>query len=213
MAKYPINLDLTGRKALVIGAGDVAARKAKSLCATGADVTVVAKEVSEKFSRVCEGLEFEMIVGEYCTEHLEDVIIAIAATNNSELNKRIYAECRERKVICNVVDVPELCDFYVPAIVERGKLMIAIGTDGASPAYAAHVRRKLQEMFTEDHGRFVDELQKARVKVIAACEPDMRKPVLEELVKDDSFDFLLANGADKWQERADGVIQKHLSNK
>ena len=209
MSKYPINLDLTGRKALVIGAGDVAARKAKSLCATGADVTVVAKEVSEKFSKVCEGLEFEMIVGEYCPEHLEGVIIAIAATNNSELNTRIYAECRERKVICNVVDVPELCDFYVPAIVERGKLMIAIGTDGASPAYAAHVRRKLQEMFTEDHGRFVDELQKARVKVIAACEPDMRKPVLEELVKDDSFDYFIANGADKWQDRADGVIRKH----
>jgi precorrin-2 dehydrogenase/sirohydrochlorin ferrochelatase len=209
MAKYPINLDLTGRKALVIGAGSVAKRKVSSLVEAGADVTVVAKRVDQAFTDHCKGLDFKLVEGAYSADYLTDVVIAIAATNDSDLNKRIYADCREHKVICNVVDVPELCDFYVPAVVKRGSLQIAIGTDGASPAYSAHVRRKLQEMFTEEHGRFVDELKVARQKVIAACKPTDRKPILDKLAGDESFAYFQQNGCEKFQRYAEETIASY----
>lgn len=209
MAKYPLNLDLTGRKALVIGAGVVAKRKVSSLVEAGALVTVVAKRVDQAFTDHCKGLDFKLVEGVYSVEHLTDAVIAIAATNDSDLNKKIYADCREHKVICNVVDVPELCDFYVPAVVRRGSLQIAIGTDGASPAYSAHVRKKLQEMFTEEHGQFVDELKIARQKVIAACKADDRKPILDKLAGDESFAYFQKNGPEKFQSYADEVIARH----
>ena len=209
MAKYPINLDLTGRKALVIGAGAVAKRKVSSLVEAGALVTVVAKQTEQAFTDHCKGLDFTLIEGAYSPDYLTDVIIAIAATNDSDLNKKIYADCREHKVICNVVDVPELCDFYVPAVVRRGSLQIAIGTDGASPAYSAHVRKKLQEMFTEEHGRFVEQLKIARQKVIAACPPADRKQILDKVAEDESFAYFQKNGSEKFQRYAEEIITNY----
>lgn len=206
MAKYPIYLDLAGRKTLVIGAGSVASRKVLSLCQAGAKVLVVAKRIDETFEVTCKDLEIEVITGAYSKQHLKDAVLAIAATNDTELNTQIYNDCREMNVLCNVVDVPDLCDFYVPAVLQRGDLQIAIGTNGKSPAYAGHLKRNLEELFTRDHGRFLDELEIIRQYVIENVEPQMRKPILAELVNDESFELFLKKGAELWQKNAKKTI-------
>ena len=210
MAKYPIYLELAGRVAVVIGAGEVAARKVKSLCDAGAKVTVIAKAVKDDFLGYCKDLKFQLITEDYSKGFLESAVIVIASTNDEELNREIYNDCRNLGVLCNVVDVPELCDFYVPATVKRGDLQIAIGTDGRCPAYAAHLRKKLENIFTEDHGRFLAELELIRAEVIGKLQPENRRPVLEELVNDESFDYFLKQGPEKWRQMASEVIDRHI---
>ena len=206
MAKYPIYLDLNDRRVIVIGAGNVSARKVEALIATGARIVVVTQYASSGFQKMCSESNVELIISDYSKDYLTGAVLAIAATNDTVLNNQIYKDCQEHEVICNVVDVPPLCDFYVPALVERGSLQIAIGTDGKCPAYSGHLRRKLEEIFTEDHGRFLEELEIARKLVIETVEADQRKAKLVQLVKDESFDYFLENGSDAWQERAKQVI-------
>ena len=166
MAKYPIFLELAGRRAVVIGAGSVAVRKVQTLLSAGARVVVVAERIDDMMTALCTGTNVEIIRAPYSKDYLTGALLAIAATNNNELNKKIYKDCQELEILCNVVDVPELCDFYVPAVVKRGPLQIAISTDGHSPAYAGHVREKLEKLFTEKHGQFVAELEAIRTRVI-----------------------------------------------
>ena len=128
-------------------------------------------------------------------------------TNDNELNKQIYKDCQQLEILCNVVDVPPLCDFYVPAVVKRKELQIAIATDGKCPAYSGHLRRKLEQMFTEKHGDFLNELDSARKAVIENIEdPNQRKSLLGQLVKDESFDYFVENGSEMWQQYAQKII-------
>ncbi len=127
-------------------------------------------------------------------------MLVIAATNNNQLNKQIYKDCQELEILCNVVDVPELCDFYVPAVVKRGDLHIAIGTEGCCPAYAGHIRKKLEKIFTEKHGEFLAELEKLRKRIITEVdEPADQKALLGELVDDKSFEYFIENDQDQWR--------------
>ena len=185
MAKYPIFLELTGRRAVVIGGGGVAVRKVQTLMSAGARIVVVAERIDDMMTGLCAGTDVEIVQGSYSKSYLASAVLAIAATNNSDLNKKIYKDCQELEILCNVVDVPELCDFYVPALVKRGKLQIAIGTDGSSPAYSGHIRKKLEKVFTEKHGEFVAELE--------------------------SFEYFDEKGPAAWRDRAEKIIREHKS--
>lgn len=209
MFKYPIFLNLAGRKAVVIGAGSVGARKAQTLAETGARVVVVAMQVDPAFSIIANRPNVEMIQARYAKEYLAGALLAVAATNDPDLNKQIYADCQKLEVLCNVVDVPELCDFFVPAVVQRGPLQIAISTDGNCPAYAGHVRRKLEELFSETHGRFVEDLEVLRRRLIQ-IEPDddRRKTLMGRLVSDESLDYYIRQGAPAWKIRAEQWISR-----
>jgi precorrin-2 dehydrogenase / sirohydrochlorin ferrochelatase len=204
MSRYPIFLNLAGRKTVVIGAGSVGSRKAQALAETGARVVVVALHFDPAFSVIATRPNVEVIQSRYSKEYLAGAVLAIAATNDSELNRQIYADCQQLEALCNVVDVPELCDFFVPAVVQRGPLQIAISTDGNCPAYAGHVRRKLEELFTEAHGRFVEDLEVLRRRLIQAV-PDThrRKALLGRLVGDESLEYYIRQGAEAWKSRAD----------
>jgi precorrin-2 dehydrogenase/sirohydrochlorin ferrochelatase len=132
----------------------------------------------------------------------------VAATNNNQLNKQIYRDCQELEVLCNVVDVPELCDFFVPAVVKRGDLQIAIGTEGKCPAYAGHLRKKLEDIFTEEHGEFLAELETIRKQIIEDVpDPADRKSLLGRLVDEKSFEYFVENGPVQWRTFADEVIK------
>jgi precorrin-2 dehydrogenase/sirohydrochlorin ferrochelatase len=115
----------------------------------------------------------------------------------------VYQDCQSLEILCNVVDQPEHCDFYTPAIVKRGDLQIAIGTDGNCPAYAGHLRRKLEDVFTEAHGEFLQELEKMRQKVLESIpSPNERKALLGRLASDESFDIFHQQGQANWKEYA-----------
>jgi len=204
MAKYPIFLELGGRRAVVIGGGAVAVRKAQALLAAGARLVVVAEHIDDMLTALCRGKNAELIKSRYSKNYLVGALLAIAATNNHQLNRRIYKDCQELEVLCNVVDDPELCDFFVPAVVKRGDLQIAVGTEGHYPAYAGHIRKKLEKIFTEKHGQFLAELERLRKQIVREVpEPADRKVLLGRLADDKSFEYFIENGASQWRAFAD----------
>ncbi|HUV67865.1 MAG TPA: bifunctional precorrin-2 dehydrogenase/sirohydrochlorin ferrochelatase [Sedimentisphaerales bacterium] len=207
MAKYPLFLELGGRRVVLIGGGGVALRKAQPLLAAGARLVVVAERIDDMLMALCQGTDAELIKSKYSKNHLAGALLAVAATNSHELNKQIYKDCQELEVLCNVVDVPELCDFFVPAVVKRGRLQIAVGTEGQCPAYAGHIRRKLEEIFTEEHGEFLAELETMRKKIIEDVpNPADRKTALGQLVDDESFAYFVRNGRSQWRTFATELV-------
>jgi precorrin-2 dehydrogenase/sirohydrochlorin ferrochelatase len=209
MAKYPIFLELSGRRVVVVGGGAVAVRKAQTLLAAGARLVVVAERIDNMLTVLCRDKNAELIKSKYSKEYLAEAVLAIAATNNHQLNRRIYKDCQELEVLCNVVDEPELCDFFVPAVVKRGDLQIAIGTEGNCPAYAGHIRKKLEEIFTEEHGQFLAELEALRKKIIKdVSEPSERKALLGKLADDKSFEYFIENGPAQWRTFAEELVKK-----
>ena len=213
MAKYPIFLELGSRRVVVIGGGTVAVRKVQTLLQAGARVVVIAKHIDEMMTTLCRGTDVELIKSKYSRNYLNGALLAIAATNDNDLNKQIYKDCQELEVLCNVVDVPEFCDFFVPAVVKRGKLQIAIGTEGQCPAFAGHTRKKLEAIFTEKHGEFLAELDKLRKQIIQnVSDPADRKTVLGQLADDESFEYFAENGPAKWQTFAENMVDNLQSS-
>ena len=209
MAKYPIFLELSGRRVVLIGGGTVALRKAQALLDTGARLVVVAERINDMLEALCRGSDAEVVKAPYAKSYLAGALLAVAATNNHQLNKQIYQDCQELEVLCNVVDVPELCDFFVPAVVKRGDFQIAISTEGQCPAYAGHIRKKLEEIFTVKHGQFLTELEALRKQIIRDVpEPADRKTLLGQLVDDKSFEYFVENGPSKWRSSANELITK-----
>jgi len=212
MAKYPIFLELSGRRVLLIGGGAVAVRKARSLLAAGARLVVLAEQIDDVLTNLCTGSGAELIRSKYSKDYLTGAVLVIAATNDHELNNQIYKDCQKLEILCNVVDQPELCDFYVPAVVRRGDLQIAIGTEGDCPAYAGHLRKKLEQTFTKKHGEFLAELERLRKHIIEdVSNPADRKALLGELVDDESFEYFAENGSSAWRDRAEQIVQGHKS--
>ncbi|MFH1371246.1 MAG: bifunctional precorrin-2 dehydrogenase/sirohydrochlorin ferrochelatase [Planctomycetota bacterium] len=210
MAKYPIFLELGGRRVVIIGGGTVAARKAEPVLKAGARLVVVAERISDVLRGLCGGTKTELIESKYSKDYLVGATLTIAATDNVELNGRIYKDCQELEILCNVVDSPGLCDFYVPAVVKRGDLQIAIGTEGKSPAYAGHIRKKLENIFTEKHGEFLAELEAVRGHIIEAIsDPAERKALLGKLADDASFEYFVDKGAADWRRRAEEMMKSH----
>ena len=207
MAKYPIFLELGGRRAVLIGGGAVAVRKAESLLEAGARVVVVDHKPSDAIIDLCTRQGAELIRAKYSKQYIAEALLVIAATNDPKVNEQVYRDCQELEILCNVVDEPRLCDFFVPAVVKRGDLQIAIGTEGYCPAYAGHLRKKLETIFTEEHGQFLTELERTRREIIAQIPSTAdRKAILGELVDDESFEYFRANGAAAWRERAQAMV-------
>lgn len=210
MAKYPIFLEMRGRRVVLVGAGAVALRKAQILLEAGARVVIVAENVDPAIELLCrENKQAELIKAPYSKEYLTGATLAIAATNNRQVNQQIYHDCQNCDVLCNVVDDPAICDFFAPAVLKRGDLQIAISTEGVCPAYAGHIRKKLDDMFTETHARFLAELECLRARVIKEI-PDAgeRKTLMGKLADDESLGFFVANGCEKWRTYADEILLK-----
>jgi precorrin-2 dehydrogenase/sirohydrochlorin ferrochelatase len=184
-------------------------RKAQPLLAAGARLVVVAEHVDDILTALCAHSEAELVKSRYSKNYLAGAVLAIAATDNRKLNKQIYKDCQELEILCNVVDQPELCDFFVPAVVKRGDLQIAIGTEGYCPAYAGHLRKKLERTFSENHGEFLAELETLRKRLIKdISNPADRKILLGKLVDDKSFKYFVENGTDRWRTFVDRLISR-----
>ncbi len=213
MAKYPIYLELSGRRVVIIGAGPVAVRKARTVLEAGARLVIIAEQINDMPAWLCSDNNAELVKSRYSKEYLAGAVLVIASTNKSKLNKQIYKDCQELEILCNVVDVPELCDFFVPAVTKYGGLQIAVGTDGHCPAYAGHIRKKLEKIFTAKHGEFLAELGPLRKQIIENV-PDAadRKTLLGQLVGDKSFEYFTENGPDKWRGYANELISKQLGS-
>ncbi|HTU15311.1 MAG TPA: bifunctional precorrin-2 dehydrogenase/sirohydrochlorin ferrochelatase [Solirubrobacterales bacterium] len=160
---YIACLKLTGRKCLVVGGGDIGLEKIEGLLACDGEVVLIAPDACDAVRYLAAEGSIEWIEREYAgPEDLEGKFMVIAATNDSEVNIEIYYDGEKRAMLANVVDVPPLCNFILPAIVRTGPLAIAISTAGASPALAKRMKREISEIFGEEYARLAIILNEAR---------------------------------------------------
>jgi precorrin-2 dehydrogenase/sirohydrochlorin ferrochelatase len=171
MGYIPIFLDVTGRQCVVVGGGEVAARKVESILAAGAHVTVVSPTLSRPMEAIVANGLVTHLARNYQRGDIRGCVLVYAATDDPKLHRELAAEARALGIPVNVVDVPELCTFIAPAVVKRGALQIAISTGGASPAFAARLRRNLEDQFGIEYARTLEVLGAARRRM-HACEID-----------------------------------------
>jgi siroheme synthase-like protein len=159
---YIACLKLTGRRCLVVGGGEIGLEKVEGLLACDGDVTLVAPDaVPELQALVREGsIRWER--REYRPEDLERAFMVIACTDDTDINIGIYNDAEARAMLVNVVDVPPLCNFILPAILRTGPLAIAISTAGASPALAKRMKREIGELFGEEYATLAILLNEVR---------------------------------------------------
>src|SRR5215211_6017943 len=148
---YIACLKLSGRRCLVVGGGEVGLEKVEGLLACDGDVTLVAPEAIEPLRELAAEGSIRWERREYRPEDLEGTFMVIAATSNTETNIRVYEDAERRAMLVNVVDVPPLCNFILPAILRTGPLAIAISTAGASPALAKRMKAEVAELFGEEY--------------------------------------------------------------
>ena len=159
---YIACLRLSGRRCLVVGGGDIGLEKVEGLMACDADVTLVAPEAVPALEALAAEGSIVWERREYERSDLDCTFIAIAATSDTDVNIRVYEEAEERAMLVNIVDVPPLCNFILPAIVRTGPLAIAISTAGASPALAKRMKRQIAEEYGEPYARLAELLNDAR---------------------------------------------------
>jgi len=185
---FPIFLKLDGRRCLVVGAGKVAEAKIRGLLDARASIEVVAPEAVWQIQKWA----WEGVIGwkarAFQATDLDQSSLVIAATSNREVNVEVFRQARLRNVLCNSVDDPENCDFYYPAVVNRGDLQIAISTGGRSPALAQRLRRELEEQFGAEYESWVADLGKAREQLSAqVLDTDARRKLLHEIASREAF--------------------------
>jgi precorrin-2 dehydrogenase / sirohydrochlorin ferrochelatase len=160
---YIACLKLTGRRCLVVGGGDIGLEKVEGLLACGGDVTLIAPVAHPELEDLAREGSIEWHRRAYAGPgDLEGAFMTIAATDDSEVNIGVFDDAEQRAMLVNVVDVPPLCNFILPAIVRTGPLAIAISTAGASPALAKRMKREISELFGEEYARLAVMLNDAR---------------------------------------------------
>jgi precorrin-2 dehydrogenase/sirohydrochlorin ferrochelatase len=188
MTLFPMFMKLEGRSCLVVGAGTVGEPKIKSLIEAGASVRVVALQATVAVSEWAQDGAILWEAREFRSADLDGIFLIIAATNNRDLNAAIFHEARQRNILCNVVDDPEYCDFYYPAVVRRGDFQLAISTNGQSPALAQRIRRELEIQFGPEYGKWLEQLGRTRQELFASkINPEQRRRLLHELASREAF--------------------------
>jgi precorrin-2 dehydrogenase/sirohydrochlorin ferrochelatase len=197
MRYYPVNLDIRGRPCLVVGGGLVGARKVGILKKCGARVTVVSKAMVPALEKLAENEEIVLKQRPYRSEDVAGNFLVIGATDDESLNRKIHADAEKEHILCNIADRPQICNFTLPAIVQRGDFVLAISTAGKSPAFAKHVRRLLEAQFGPEYGELLNLMGAVRKKLLAeAHEPEAHKPLFEQLIAGGLLNLMKENRID-----------------
>jgi precorrin-2 dehydrogenase / sirohydrochlorin ferrochelatase len=162
---YPIFLNLKDQRVLVVGAGAVALGKIRVLISCGARLRVIAPAAVSDIREMADRGEVEYESRKFDPRDATGMAMVIAATSDLNVNEAVMRSCRERGVWVNVVDDPARCDFFVPSLVNRGRLHVAISTEGASPAFARRLRRELDHWLHESLDEYVEMLDVARKRI------------------------------------------------
>jgi precorrin-2 dehydrogenase/sirohydrochlorin ferrochelatase len=208
MSYYPIFLDLKGKTALVVGGGVVAQRKIETLLEHGAEVHVIARELTPGLVRSVEAGKVEHMGEEFHENHLDKAFMVIAATDDTALNRQVSRSAQEKGLLINAVDQPEDCNFIVPAALRRGDLRIAISTSGKSPALAKKIREDLEKHFGTEYESFLVLMGRLRREILSrGLSQKENSRIFGELV---GSPILKAIGREEWGEVAsilEGIAQ------
>ena len=156
--------------------GRVGEPKIRGLLPTGAKIRVVAHEAATPCGEWARNGEIVLEERGFVLSDLDNVFLVVVATSSRDLNEFVFGEAQSRRILCNVVDVPDQCDFYYPAVVQRGDLQIAISTSGQSPSLAQKIRQQLERQFGPGYAHWVAELGETRRKVLASnLDPERKR--------------------------------------
>jgi precorrin-2 dehydrogenase/sirohydrochlorin ferrochelatase len=158
LRSYPINLvGLEDRRCIVVGGGEVAQRKVESLLEAGAErVVVISPGLTQKLRALLQAKRIEHCPRGYQAGDLEGAFVVIAATDDPTVNRDVWQEAQDRRLLINVVDDPARCNFFVPSVVRRGDLTISICTGGQDPALSARLRQELEPRFGREYAAFLE---------------------------------------------------------
>jgi precorrin-2 dehydrogenase / sirohydrochlorin ferrochelatase len=205
---YPLFLELRNKPVLVVGGGPIAERKVESLLQTGASVTVVAPDVSPQLKKLASSGTIRTVQRKFQEADLENALLVISATGDTETQERVAALARAHGVLVNTVDQPRLCDFIVPAVVRRGDVIVAISTSGKSPALAAALKVRVENVVTKDAARAANVLGAIRTEVHARLtDPAQRKEVFERIVASGILDWISEHDDASAIQKALGFIE------
>ena len=195
---YIACLRLSGRRCVVVGGGEVGLEKVEGLLTCGGDVTLVAPEAIAPLRALASEGSIRWERRAWRPADLDRTFVAIAATSDTEVNIQVYEEAERRAMLVNVVDVPPLCNFILPAIVRSGPLAIAISTAGASPALAKRMKREIGAAFGEPYARLAEVLNESRgwAKATLPTYQD-RKAFFESIVNGDPDPVELVRSGDE----------------
>ncbi len=186
MPFYPVMLDVSQKPCLVVGGGQVARRKVKTLVSCGARVTVVSPNPCAEILELRKNNIIRLHLREYSESDMCGNFLVIGATDNQEINQKVASDARKHGVLCNIADVPRLCDFILPSIIRRGDLVIAVSTSGKSPAFAKRMRKDLEKEFGWEYGVFLWLMGEIRKRLLSkAHAPEAHKEIFEKLIQAD----------------------------
>lgn len=182
---------------VVVGGGAVGLRKAGTLAKAGADVTLVAAELT---AEPPQGVA--VLLRPYGPETIEGALLVFACTDDDALNSRIADDARAAGALVNAADQPDDCDFYVPAIASDGDVVVAVGTGGSAPALAGNLKRRLAAALGSRIGEFASLLTQLRSQLRAA-ENDLarRGEIMRDLSSDEMYEVFLASGPEAVRTR------------
>ena len=190
MTYFPFYCDIEKKKWLLVGGGRVAAGKFSRLIAFTEKITVIAPEISDEIKKDAAS-DARLLERDFMAADLDDADIVVAATDDKALNAQIASLCRERKIPVNAVDDPENCDFIFPAIIKKGRLTVSVSTNGASPIYAAMLKKQINDSLPEYIDIILEKMAALR-KIVPERFPSLSqhergmiyKKALSELLED-----------------------------
>ncbi|GAB6932937.1 precorrin-2 dehydrogenase/sirohydrochlorin ferrochelatase family protein [Calditerricola satsumensis] len=208
---YPVFLNLQGRPCLVVGGGAVAERKVHGLLAAEARVTVVSPAATDALRTLAERGAIRWLARPFEPDDVSGMALVVAATNRPEVNARVSEAAQRHGVWVNVVDQPERCTFFVPSVVRRGDLVLAVSTGGASPSLARRIRRELEARYGDAYAGYVANLAALRAYVQdRVADEATRRALLARFADDPWRAAALAEDADAWLARAKACVDAEL---
>lgn len=183
MDYLPIFLDVKNHECLIIGGGEVAARKVEMLLRAGAKIKVVAPKLGQSMQRLVEQEKISHINAIFDSVQIKSPILIYAATNNREVNQQVFKAAKLKNIQINVVDTPDLCTFITPSIIDRSPVVAAISTGGASPVLARQIRARMESLIPAAYGKLADLAASYREQVKARIPSDKRSRFWECVFK------------------------------
>ena len=198
MKYYPLFLDITDRRCVVVGGGEVAERKAERLLDFGASVVVVAKTLTPGLETLKKEGKINHIKADYDKALIDDAFLVFGATDRDDVNADISRDARGKGILVNIVDDPDKCDFVLPSLLMQGDLLVAVSTGGKSPALAKKLRGDMEQLFGTEYKTLLEVMGQLREKLVVKGRPsDENRRLFESVVHSDILKHIRDKSWDK----------------
>ena len=201
MVSYPVCLNISNERCVVVGGGEVAERKVVSLLECGAKVILVARTLTPALREMRDAGRIEHRADDYKEEYVNGVFLVIGATDRDDVNERVSEDARKRRIPVNIVDEPARCTFTVPSVFRRGDLQIAVSTGGKSPALARRVREDLEKRYGPEYETLLKIMGTLRERILARKTPwEDNKKLFESVLDSQILRYIRDGNGDSARE-------------